>query len=136
MSDKAPKDSEQYAAEADVEAFEHDLGPFVIAAKSTRMPMVFTDARESDHPIIFANDSFLKLTGYDRDEVMAQSFDFLLAAGTDTGRRRSKRALRGTATILSKSARDERTAVHSGRHCSSMRSVTKQARWCSISYRS
>ncbi len=86
MSDKAPKDSEQHAAEADVEAFEHDLGPFVIAAETTRMPMVFTDARERDHPIIFANDSFLKLTGYDRDEVLAQRFDFLLAAGTDTGR--------------------------------------------------
>ena len=86
MSDKAPKDSEQHAAEADVEAFEDDLGPFVIAAETTRMPMVFTDARERDHPIIFANDAFLKLTGYDRDEVLAQRFDFLLAAGTDAGR--------------------------------------------------
>ena len=86
MSDKAPKDSEQHAAEADVEAVEDKLGPFVIAAETTRMPMVFTDACEPDHPIIFANDAFLKLTGYDRDEVMAQSFNFLLGAGTDAVR--------------------------------------------------
>jgi PAS domain S-box-containing protein len=85
MSDKAPKDQEQKAAEADVEGFRRDLGPFVVAAETTRMPMVFTDAKKPDHPIIFANDSFLKLTGYDRDEVLAQSFHFLLAKPEDRG---------------------------------------------------
>ncbi len=83
MSDKAPKDREQKAAEAEVEEFKKNLGPFVVAAETTRMAMVFTDAKEPDNPIIFANDSFLKLTGYDRDEVLAQSFNFLLASGTD-----------------------------------------------------
>jgi PAS domain S-box-containing protein len=83
MSSKAPKDREQKAAEAEVKHFKEDLGPFVVAAESTRMPMVFTDAKKPDNPIIFANDSFLKLTGYDRDEVLAQSFNFLLASGTD-----------------------------------------------------
>ncbi len=83
MSDKAPKDQEQQAAEAEVEGFKEDLGPFVIAAETTRMPMVFTDAKEADNPIIFANDAFLKLTGYNRDEVLAQSFNFLLASGCD-----------------------------------------------------
>ncbi len=83
MSDKAPKDQEQKAAEAEVEEFKKDLGPFVIAAETTRMPMAFTDSRKDDNPIIFANDAFLKLTGYDRDEVLAQSFNFILALGTD-----------------------------------------------------
>ena len=83
MSYQAPKDEEQKIAEAEVEEFKEDLGPFVVAAESTRMPMVFTDAREADNPIIFANDSFLKLTGYQRDEVLAQSFNFLLASGCD-----------------------------------------------------
>jgi PAS domain S-box-containing protein len=77
MSNKAIKDREQKAAEANVKHFKEDLGPFVIAAETTRMPMIFTDARKPDHPIIFANDAFLKLTGYDRDEVLAQSFSFL-----------------------------------------------------------
>ena len=83
MSDIAPKDQEQRIAEAEVEAFKVDLGPFVIAAETTRMAMVFTDAREADNPIIFANDSFLKLTGYDREELLAQPFNFLLASPED-----------------------------------------------------
>jgi PAS domain S-box-containing protein len=83
MSDKAHKDHEQKAAEADVQHFKEDLGPFVVAADTTRMPMIFTDARKPDNPIIFANNAFLKLTGYDRDELLAQSFNFLLANPTD-----------------------------------------------------
>lgn len=83
MSDKALKDQEQRKAEADVEEFRSDLGPFVVAAETTRMPMVFTDAKKPDNPIIFANDAFLKLTGYDRDELLAQRFNFLLADPTD-----------------------------------------------------
>lgn len=83
MSDIAPKDQDQKDAEAEVKEFKDDLGPFVVAAETTRMAMVFTDACEPDNHIIFANDSFLKLTGYDRDEVLAQSFNILLAAGCD-----------------------------------------------------
>jgi PAS domain S-box-containing protein len=84
MSVEAEKSSEQKAAESEVEAFQKDLGPFVVAAETTRMPMVFTDAKESDNPIIFANDSFLALTGYTRAEVLGQSFNFLMARGADT----------------------------------------------------
>lgn len=83
MSDKAPKDQEQKTAEAEVDEFAKELGPFVVAAEATRMPMAFTDARKTDHPIIYANDAFLELTGYARDGVLAQSFTFILAAGTD-----------------------------------------------------
>lgn len=83
MSDKAPKDQEQKTAEAEIDEFKKELGPFVVAAETTRMPMAFTDSSKADNPIIFANDAFLELTGYDRDEVLAQSFNFILAAGTD-----------------------------------------------------
>jgi PAS domain-containing protein len=44
---------------------------------------VFTDAKEPGHPIIFANDSFLSLTGYDREEVLGHRFSFLMARGAD-----------------------------------------------------
>ncbi len=71
MSDITKKSDEQEDAEADVEGFRKDLGPFVVAAETTRMAMVFTDAAEPDNPIIFANDSFLSLTGYSREEVAA-----------------------------------------------------------------
>ena len=83
MSDKAPKDQEQKGAEAEVEEFKRELGPFVTATETTRMAMAFTDARKADHPIIFANDSFLEMTGYDRDEVLAQSFNFILAGADE-----------------------------------------------------
>lgn len=79
MADK--KSEQQKAAEADVRGFEKDLGPFVVAAESTRMPMVFTNAKAPGNPIIFANESFLTLTKYDRDDVLGQSFNFLMAQG-------------------------------------------------------
>jgi PAS domain S-box-containing protein len=78
------KSVEQKDAEAEVEGFRKALGPFVVAAESTRMAMVFTDARERDNPIIFANASFLSLTGYDRQEVLGQGFNSLLARGSTT----------------------------------------------------
>jgi PAS domain S-box-containing protein len=77
------KSEEQKDAEADVKRFEDDLGPFVVAAESTRMAMLFADAKEPDYPIIFANDSFLSLTGYDRKEVLGQSFNFFMARRAD-----------------------------------------------------
>jgi PAS domain S-box-containing protein len=77
------KSAEQKAAEAEVEGFRHNLGPFVVAAETTRMAMVFTDARKAENPIIFANDSFLSLTGYEREEVLGQSFNFLMAHAAD-----------------------------------------------------
>ncbi|MDI7925106.1 PAS domain S-box protein [Rhizobiaceae bacterium n36] len=73
----------QQAAEADVENFRQALGPFVVAAETTRMAMVFTDAKQPDNPIIFANRAFLDLTGYGRDEVLGQGFNFLMARGSD-----------------------------------------------------
>jgi len=78
-----PKTNDQVSAEADVESFHDDHGPFVVAVEETRMAMVFTDATEVDNPLIFANDSFLALTGYSRTEVLGQSFDFLLAHAAD-----------------------------------------------------
>jgi PAS domain S-box-containing protein len=83
MPSEENKSKEQKAAESEVESFRKDLGPFVVAAETTRMPMVFTDAKEPNHPLIFANDSFLSLTGYDREAVLGQSFDFLMARPAD-----------------------------------------------------
>lgn len=74
----ADKSEGQRDAEAEVDSRSQSLGPFVVAAQGTRMPMVFTNAREPGNRIIFANDSFLALTGYAREEVLGQTFDFLL----------------------------------------------------------
>jgi PAS domain S-box-containing protein len=83
MPDIIAKSDSQKVAEADVESFRDELGPFVVAAETTRMAMVFMDAKEPGNPIIFANDAFLELTGYDREEVLGQSFNFLMARGGD-----------------------------------------------------
>ena len=77
------KSQEQKDGEAEVESFEEKLGPFVVAAEKTRMAMVFSDAKEPNNPIIFANDSFLLLTGYDRKEVLGQNFNFLMVDSSD-----------------------------------------------------
>lgn len=64
MSEITKKSNQQKGAEAEVDRFRKDLGPFVVAAETTRMAMLFTDATEPENPIIFVNDSFLSLTGY------------------------------------------------------------------------
>ncbi len=83
MSDHAGKSGEQKVAESDVEGFRENLGPFVVAAETTRMPMVFSNAKAADNPIVFVNQAFLDLTGYDEQEVLGQKFDFLILQGTD-----------------------------------------------------
>ena len=50
----------------------------------TRMPMVVSDPRESDNPIILANEAFLEMCGYEREEVLGRNCRFL--HGPDTSR--------------------------------------------------
>lgn len=82
MSEIIEKSPSQQFAEATVDAFRKQLGPFVVAAQTTRMPMLFTNGAP-DHPIIFVNDAFLALTGYSREEMLGQHFQALLAKGVD-----------------------------------------------------
>nr|WP_243415049.1 HWE histidine kinase domain-containing protein [Altererythrobacter segetis] len=81
MSDDTNTPADQEAAEAEVEKFRRQLGPFVVAAEKTRMAMIFTNACKAENPIIFANDAFLKLTGFTREEVLGVSFMSLMTRG-------------------------------------------------------
>jgi two-component system sensor kinase FixL len=65
-----------------VDEFENGLGPFVLAAKATRMPEVFTDATSDRHEILFANSSFLELTGLTSEEALGKPFLDLIVDGT------------------------------------------------------
>lgn len=59
---------------------EHETGrgdPFAAAIRGTRMPMVITDPRLPDNPIVFVNAAFQTLTGYDRSEIIGRNCRFL-----------------------------------------------------------
>ena len=64
---------------------EHGKGdPFAAAIRATRMAMAITDPRRPDNPIIFVNEAFLKLTGYEREEVEGRNCRFLQGPDTDS----------------------------------------------------
>lgn len=64
---------------------------FFAALQMTRMPMILTDPRQDDNPIVFANKAFLDLTGYEESEIFGRNCRFLQGADTD---RETVRALR------------------------------------------
>ncbi|MBO9102274.1 MULTISPECIES: histidine kinase dimerization/phosphoacceptor domain -containing protein [unclassified Rhizobium] len=57
--------------------------PFAAAFKATRMPMIITDPRQYDNPIIFSNKAFSDLTGYEADELVGRNCRFLQGPETD-----------------------------------------------------
>ena len=75
------QDSERIAAE--VVGMDRGTDPFVAAVRATRMPMIITNPRLPDNPVVFANDSFCRLSGYDRSEILGHNCRFLQGAETD-----------------------------------------------------
>lgn len=70
----------------------HGAGdPFAAAMRSTRMSMLITDPNQDDNPIVFANDAFVRLTGYPRDEVIGRNCRFLQGPESDPEAVRSMR---------------------------------------------
>ena len=57
--------------------------PFSSAVRATRMPMLITDPRRDDNPIVFANAAFARLTGYDREAILGRNCRFLQGPETD-----------------------------------------------------
>ena len=57
--------------------------PFVAAVRATRMPMIITDPRQDDNPVVFANDAFCRLSGYTRAEILGRNCRFLQGPETD-----------------------------------------------------
>ncbi len=47
------------------------------------MPMVITDPRQPDNPIVYCNAAFTELTGYTADDVVGRNCRFLQGPGTD-----------------------------------------------------
>lgn len=53
------------------------------ALDAAGLGIVITDPGKEDNPIVYANDGFVELTGYDRDEVLGQNCRFLQGENTD-----------------------------------------------------
>ncbi len=70
-------------AETDIESLRLRGGMFVEAVARTRMPMTVTDFRLPGNPIVFANDAFIRLSGYSMNEVLGQKPHFLNGPDTD-----------------------------------------------------
>lgn len=56
---------------------------FFAAVEATRMPMIITDPRKPDNPIIFANAAFIEMTGYPQEEIIGSNCRFLQGPQTD-----------------------------------------------------
>jgi PAS domain S-box-containing protein len=52
------------------------------AFQRTRMPMVVSDARQEDYPIVLANDAFLNLTGYTAEDLLGKNCRILQGEAT------------------------------------------------------
>jgi PAS domain S-box-containing protein len=59
----------------------HDI--FFAAVKTTRMPMIVTDPKRPDNPIIFCNEAFTFMTGYEEHEIVGSNCRFLQGPETD-----------------------------------------------------
>ncbi|RZL53266.1 MAG: PAS domain-containing protein [Variovorax sp.] len=63
---------------------DHRNDIFFAAIETTRMPMLVTDPRRPDNPIVFANRAFLSMSGYTNEEILGHNCRFL--QGPDTSR--------------------------------------------------
>jgi PAS domain S-box-containing protein len=68
---------------AEIVRAEGGTDPFAASVRATRMPMIITDPRQPDNPVVFANNAFCRLTGYSRDEILGRNCRFLQGPQTD-----------------------------------------------------
>ncbi|AWN42159.1 PAS domain-containing protein [Methylobacterium durans] len=83
-----------------LDAFGLAEGIFAAAFSASPTPMVVTDARRSDHPIVWANTAFLTLTGYGLDELRGRNCRMLQGPDSDPAEiRRIREAVDAARTI-------------------------------------
>ena len=60
-----------------------DPAAFCAAVQLTRMPMVLADPNLQDCPVVYCNDAFCEMMGYERAEILGRNCRFLQGSGTD-----------------------------------------------------
>ncbi|WP_027172096.1 PAS domain S-box protein [Methylobacterium sp. 10] len=75
--------TEDQRIDAEIARPEPGSDPFAGAVRATRMPMLITDPRQPDNPIVFVNNAFSKLTGYERHEILGRNCRFLQGPETN-----------------------------------------------------
>jgi diguanylate cyclase (GGDEF)-like protein/PAS domain S-box-containing protein len=75
--------SERARIEAEILNLNGSADPFAQAVRLTRMPMIITNPRLPDNPVVFANDAFCRMTGYDRNEILGRNYRFLHGPETE-----------------------------------------------------
>ncbi len=75
------KREEEQRIDAELHRMAGGSDPFAAAVRATRMPMLITDPRQPDNPIVFVNDAFRRLTGYVREETLGRNCRFLQGPG-------------------------------------------------------
>ena len=71
------------ASYIDKEGLEDRGNIFFAAVEMTRMPMLVTDPRQPDNPIVFVNRAFLDLTLYKEEDILGRNCRFLQGPQTD-----------------------------------------------------
>ena len=74
---------ESWHKTADITNDHGNRDPFAAAVRWSLVPMIFADPRQPDTPLVYANQSFCKLTGYTLDEVVGRNCRFLQGPETD-----------------------------------------------------
>lgn len=80
-SRKSPRVTVHESTTADLSEHRSDI--FFAAVETTRMPMIVTDPRQADNPIVFVNRAFLEMTGYSSEELLGHNCRFLQGPDTD-----------------------------------------------------
>ena len=73
-------DVEQPGSVGAIASHRNDI--FFAAIETTRMPMLVTDPRLPDNPIVFVNRAFLSMSGYSHDEIIGHNCRFLQGPAT------------------------------------------------------
>lgn len=78
-----PRPTVAHGAASEIGDHKDDI--FFAAIELTRMPMLVTDPRQPDNPIIFANRAFLSMSQYTPEEVLGRNCRMLQGPDTDRG---------------------------------------------------